>query len=294
MPIAYIEGIRTQYQVVGAGPPLLLLSPLGDDGSVPKRWRERLWRGFRPAEQLTRYFQVITYDRRESGKSGGRVEPIGYPAFARQANALLDHLGIQQAIFLSSCFGCSVALALAAHFPERCRGLLLHWPVGGFRWLSRGRTSFDSHSTFTREHGLSSVVERARQRGMFWTHPEAGPWASVIASDDVFARNYVRQDLERYLQVVAQSRDNLFSDSMPSGVTSNHLMAMQMPAFIMPGDDAWHATSSAHVLRELMPNAQMSPLMPRQQNAAAIESWVYDCAAACDCASPSAAAGTTG
>jgi pimeloyl-ACP methyl ester carboxylesterase len=290
MPFAYLEGIRTQYQVVGAGPPLLLLSPLGDDGSAPQRWHDRVWRGFRPAECLSQSFQVITYDRRESGNSGGRVEPLSYLAFARQATALLDHLGVQRAFLLSSCVGCSVALALAADFAERCRALLLHWPVGGFRWLNTGRTNFDRHCAFVSEHGLSAVVERARQARMFWTNPESGPWASVIAADQAFVRAYECQNLDRYLHVVAQSRDNLFNDAMPLGVKANQLMAMQMPAFIMPGDDAWHTTSSAHLLSDLIPNAKISPLMPRQQNATTIESWVYDCAAACGCARPSAVA----
>jgi len=43
-----------------------------------------------------------------------------------------------------------------------------------------------------------------------------------------------------------------------------------------------HTTSSAHVLRELMPHAKLSRLMPRQQNAASIERWIYESAAACD------------
>lgn len=290
MPIANIEGIRTHYQVVGEGPPLLLLAPLGDHASTPQRWLDRVWRGFKPAELLTRDFQLITYDRRESGNSGGRVEPLSWTVFARHANALLDHLGIEQAFLLGGCIGCSIALALGAHFPDRCRALLLHWPVGGFRWVNRGRTNFDRHIAFVREHGLLRVAELARQSSMFWSDPEAGPWSSVIASDDSFARSYVRQDLDRYLEVVAQSRDNLFSDTMPSGVTSSQLMTMQIPAFVMPGDDALHATSSAHVLRELMPHAKLSRLMPRQQTAASIEHWVYESAAACDYARPAAAA----
>ena len=276
--------------MAGEGPPLLLLAPLGDNVSIPQRWLDRVWRGFKPAELLTRDFQLITYDRRESGNSGGRVEPLSWTAFARHANALLDHLGIEQAFLLGGCIGCSVALALGAHFPDRCRALLLHWPVGGFRWLNRGRTNFDRHIAFVREHGLWGVAELARQSGMFWSDPEAGPWSSVIASDDSFARSYVRQDLDHYLEVVAQSRDNLFSDTMPSGVTSSQLMAMHIPAFVMPGDDALHATSSAHVLRELMPHAKLSRLTPRQQTAASIERWVYESAAACDYARPAAAA----
>jgi pimeloyl-ACP methyl ester carboxylesterase len=291
MPFANLDGIRTHYQVMGEGPPLLLLAPIGDNVAVPQRWRDRAWRGFKPAELLTRHFQVIAYDRRETGNSGGRVEPLSWTIFARQANALLDHLEIKQAFLLGSCVGCSVALAMGAHFPDRCRALLLHWPVGGFRWLNTGRAIFDRHIAFVREHGLSSVAERARQSGgMFWSDPEAGPWASVIAADDAFAQFYVSQDFDSYLRVTAQSRDHLFSDAAPSGATNSQLMTMHVPTFVMPGDDALHATSSAHVLRELMPQAKLSRLMPRQQNAASIGDWVYESAAACDYARPAAAA----
>lgn len=281
MPVAEIEGIRTHYQVTGNGPPLLLLSPLGDDASIPQRWRDRAWRGFKPAAVLARDFQLITYDRRESGGSGGCVEPLSWRAFAHHTNALLNHLGIERAFVLSSCIGCSVALALGAHFPERCRALLLHWPVGGFHWMERGRANFDRHIAFVRVHGLSRVAEQARKSGTFWSHPEAGPWSSVLAVDDAFARAYVRQDIDHYLQVVAQSRDNLFSDATPAGVSSRQLMGLSIPAFVMPGDDTLHTTSSAHVLRELMPHAKLSRLTPRQQTAASTERWVYESLAAC-------------
>jgi pimeloyl-ACP methyl ester carboxylesterase len=290
MPFANIDGIRTHYQVAGEGPPLLLLAPLGDNASILQRRLDRVWRGFKPAEQLTHDFQLITYDRRESGNSGGRIEPLSWTLFAHHANALLDHLGIEQAFLLGGCIGCSVALALGTHFPDRCRALLLHWPVGGFRWLNRGRANFDRHIAFVHEHGLSGVADLARQSDMFWANPEAGPWSSVIASDDSFSQTYVRQDLDRYLEIVAQSRDNLFSDAMPSGVTSSQLITMHMPAFVMPGDDALHATSAAHVLRELMPHAKLSRLMPRQQTAASIEHWVYESVAACDYVRPATAA----
>ena len=139
-------------------------------------------------------------------------------------------------------------------------------------------------------HGLSQVAERARQSGQFWSDPEAGPWASVIASDQSFAKFFVRQNFDRYLKVVEQSRDQLFNDTLPSGVTSSQLMTIPVPAFVMPGDDALHATSAAHVLRELMPHAKISPLMPRQQTAASIGDWVYESAAACDQARPAAVA----
>ncbi|MGH8635058.1 MAG: alpha/beta fold hydrolase [Burkholderiales bacterium] len=284
MPFAEIEGIRTRYEVRGDGPPLLLLAPVGFDDSISRRWADRVWRGFRPLEALAADYRLIVYDRRETGGSGGRLEPLSWPLFARHAKELLDHLGIEDAYLLGGCIGCSVALALGAHYPERCRALLIHWPVGGFHWLNRGRANCDRHLAFARQHGLVGVAARARQSGFFWSDPESGPWSSVIASDSGFAESFVRQDLDTYLQVVAQCRDNLFSDTLPSGATGEQLAAIDVPAFIMPGDDALHTTSCAQVLRELMPRAKLSSLKLSQQNATTIGQWVCESAAVPDAA----------
>lgn len=288
MPVVNLEGIKTRYQVTGEGPPLLLLSPMEFDGPMTNRWFNRVWKGFKPLDALPRHFRLIAYDRRECGGSGGRVEPLSWALYARHARVLLDHLGIENAYLLGSCIGCSIALAFCAHFPERCRSLLLHWPVGGFRWLKQGRAGFDRHAAFTREHGLPGVVERARRARSFWSEPEAGPWASMLASDAAFAESFVRQDIDRYFEILALTRNSLFNHATPSGVTGEQLLAINVPAFIMPGDDPLHAYSSAHALRELMPHGKLATLMPAQQNAAKIEHWIYESTAVRD--APAAAA----
>ena len=276
MPFATIDGISTHYEVGGSGPPLLMLAPGGFDASL-SRWRiSGVWKELQPLDTLKRDFQVIAYDRRESGDSGGRLEAFNWGIYVRHAVALLDHLGINDAHILGGCMGCSVALAIGAHAPRRCRSLLLHWPVGGFRWMMKGRTNFDRHIAFAREQGLNAVAARARHSRLFWGDPEAGPWSSVIATDAAFAASYVAQEMNQYLRMLARSRDNLFNDAMPSGATGERLMAIDIPTFIMSGDDASHATSCAHALRELVPGAQMSPLMPPQQNAPAVEQWIHD------------------
>ncbi|MGH8621126.1 MAG: alpha/beta fold hydrolase, partial [Burkholderiales bacterium] len=227
---------------------------------------------------LVPHFRVIVYDRRESGGSGGCIEPLSWALCARHASGLLDHIGVEQAFLLGGCVGCSIALALAAQYPERCRALLLHWPVGGYYWLERGRANFDRHIAFARGHGLEAVAELARRSRIFWSDPDAGPWSSIIASDREFAEAFVRQDLGRYLQIVEQSRDSLFSDTLPAGATCEQLVAMKIPAFIMPGNDPLHTASCAQVLRELVPQAQLSSLKPSQQNAVTIANWIYESA----------------
>lgn len=276
MPFAEIQGIRTRYEVLGKGPALLLLAPVGYDDPISRRWADRVWRGFRPVEALSPHFRVIVYDRRETGGSGGSIEPLSWALCARHAAGLLEHLEVEKAFLLGACVGCSVALAVAAEYPERCRTLLLHWPVGGYHWLSRGRANFDRHIAFTREHGLAGVAEFAKRSRVFWTEPDAGPWSSLIGSDPAFADAFVHQDLDEYLRVVAQSRDNLFSGTLPSGVSCEQLVMMNLPAFIMPGNDPLHTASCAHTLRELMPQATLSALKPSQQNSVTIASWIFE------------------
>jgi pimeloyl-ACP methyl ester carboxylesterase len=78
-----------------------------------------------------RGFRVATLDFLGHGESERPVDPGLYsmPAFGAQAVALLDHLGIDQAVVLGTSMGANVALEAALHAPDRIRGLILEMPV---------------------------------------------------------------------------------------------------------------------------------------------------------------------
>ena len=156
-------------------------------------------------------------------------------------------------------------MAVAACFPEATHALILHWPVGGYRWKLNGADRFARHLRFARENGLASVVKRAHEGKSFWQDPEAGPWASSIVRDQGFAEEFQNQDVDRYLGIVAASARALFDRDTPPGAEPEELMAMKLPALIIPGDDPAHATSGAHYLRELLPQAELWPIMPPEQ-----------------------------
>jgi pimeloyl-ACP methyl ester carboxylesterase len=265
MSTATIDGLEVRYELFGSGAPLLLCAPGGFDATIEKWRAASAWTGIDALEALASQFQVIAYDRRESGQSGGRVERFSWHTYARQAKALLDHLKIESALVLGGCMGCSVALAFAVDYPEATRALLLHWPVGGFRWKATGRDRFQRHYRFANTDGLPGVVERARTGKSFWTDPEAGPWASVIARDQSFAEDFVRQDLNRYLGLIAVSGRGLFDRDTATGAQPEEIMGISVPALIVPGDDASHATSAAHYLRELLPNTSFWNVPPPEQ-----------------------------
>jgi len=276
MPSAIIDGIKVNYEVRGEGVPLIMLAPGGFDSTIDSWEKRGVWQSLKPMDSLTREFKMIAYDRREAGASGGRVEQFSWRVFAEQAVQVLDHLSIERAWVIGGCMGVSVAVAMAAHFPQRCQGLLLHWPVGGYRWQAKGQEFFTRHMTFAKANGLPAVVERARKATGFWADPEAGPWTAPLRHDTAFAAQYVEQDLDQYLAIVAHGRDSLFDNSFVSGATGQQLMAIKHPTFIMSGDDASHSASSAHQLRELIPGSVLSELMPPQQNADTVKRWILD------------------
>jgi len=265
MPTATLDGIETYYETYGSGTPILLCAPGGFDATIEK-WRvASAWTGIDALQALAAEHTVIVYDRRECGRSGGRVERLGWASYTKQGKALLDHLKFDSGYVMGGCMGCSVALAFGVHYPEATRGLILHWPVGGYRWKVNSQERFMRHYNFAKQNGLKGVVERARGGKSFWMDPEAGPWAGSIARDKLFAEGFTAQDVERYLSLIITTGRGMFDRDTAPGAEPEEVMGVKAPALIIPGDDQSHATSGAHYLRELLPNGTFWNVMPPSQ-----------------------------
>ena len=256
MPSVDIDGIATNYEVHGSGPPLLLMAPGGFDSTIEKWSTSWPWQRFLPLNAFARSYTCIAYDRREAGQSGGRVERLTWSGFADQAKGLLDHLGIEKAFLMGSCLGCSPVIAFAARYPQAALGLVLAQPSGGYKRRLAGHLQFGEHSRFVRENGLEAVVDLARAKGSFSQAPSAGPWASVIHHDTAFAENFVKQDIDRYLALVSVSLHSLFDRDTIPGAEPEELMALKLPAIILPGHTDNHGTSCARYLEECIPDSQ--------------------------------------
>lgn len=266
MPVTMVDGLEVNYETRGLGAPLLMMAPGGFDATIDKWLTTNAWKGINALEKLASEYQVIVYDRRESGRSGGRVEKLRWELYAQQAKGLLDHLKIDSAFVLGACMGCSVALSFAVCFPRATRALLLHWPVGGYRWKANSRARFARHAAFVREKELTGVVERAKEKASFWQDSDSGPWAPCIARDERFAAAFKSQDQERYLGIVEASGRALFDRDTAPGAEPEEILGIKAPALIVPGDDPSHATSAAHYLRECLPKPEFWNVMPPEQS----------------------------
>ncbi|HEX3550695.1 MAG TPA: alpha/beta hydrolase [Candidatus Elarobacter sp.] len=266
MPFATLDGIPTRYEVFGSGPPLLMFSPGGFDATVEKWSTQSVYATIKLLDHLPRNYTCIAYDRRETGQSGGRVERVAWRDYAVQGKKLLEHLGVERAHVIGGCMGCSVALAFAVAYPQATRGAILYWPVGGPRYRLNGHARFGEHLAYVQRHTLADVVALvAEGRKAFGADPRGGPWASVIARDPEFARAYAAFDPERYRLIVASMARTLFDRDTAPGAEPEDLMRLDVPALVVPGRDASHATSAARYLDECFANSEYVDLPPEAQ-----------------------------
>ncbi len=257
MPFATIGGIATRYEALGTGPPLLMYSPGGFDATVEKWTTQGIYATIRLLDHLPAAYTCIVFDRRETGRSGGRVERVAWSDYVAQGKGLLDHLGIPRAHILGGCMGCCPVTAFAVAHPEATASMILFWPVGGARYRITGHQRFAEHLAFVHWNGLQAVVDLARTEGKaFGADPRGGPWASVLRHDAAFAEAYLRQDVDRYKLIVAGMARTLIDRDTAPGAEPEDLLRLDIPALIVPGRDASHATSAARYLEECLPGSE--------------------------------------
>jgi len=257
MSQATIDGITTRYELIGSGPPLLMMSPGGFDATMEKWRTQGVYTRLKLLDHLPRHYTCIVYDRRESGESGGRLEHITWAHYVAQAKGLLDHLRFPRAHIMGACMGCSPAMAFAVAHPEATTSLLLYWPVGGAHYRINGHARVAEHLAYVEQHGLHGVVSLVTGVSKTYNQdPRGGFWASVIRRDPVFATDYIRHGVAAYKKIVIATRDTLFDRDTSPGAEPEELFRVDIPALVVPGRDKSHATSAARYLEECLPHAE--------------------------------------
>ena len=269
MAVAIIDGIATRYEVVGSGPPLLMYAPAGFDASLEKWSSQGVYARIRLMEELPKKYSCIIFDRRECGKSGGRVERVTWAHYVAQGKGLLDHLGIARAHLMGGCMGCCPVAAFGVMHPETVISMILYWPVGGAKYRLTRHQRFATHLAFAQEKGLEEVVKLAASSGKsFGEDPRGGPWSAVIRNDPDFAAAFAKQNVEQYRFAVTGTMRALFDRDTSPGPEPEDMLRLDIPTLIVPGRDASHATSAARYLEECIPKSEYWDMLPDAQTEA--------------------------
>ena len=266
MPTALIDGIKTNYEVIGNGPPLLMYAPAGFDATLDKWKTQGVYARIKLLDHLPKKYSCIVFDRRETGQSGGRVERITWAHYVAQGKGLLEHLKFRRAHLMGGCMGCCPVVAFGVAHPEMVMSMVLYWPVGGAKYRISTHKRFADHLAYVEQRGLAGVVSLVMQEGKaFNAEPRGGPWASVIKSDRAFADAYSKLDAGEYTQLVAEMCRTLFDRDTSPGAEPEDLLRCEIPALVVPGRDASHATSAARYLEECLPKAEYWDVLPEAQ-----------------------------
>jgi pimeloyl-ACP methyl ester carboxylesterase len=228
------NGFRISYDEYGAGErPLVLIHGL----LMNRRMFDRLG----PA-MAQRGNRVITIDLLGHGRSDRPSEMSQYSMtfFARQVEALLDHLDLQDAVIGGTSLGANVTLELAYLEPKRVKGMMVEMPVLDNALLAAA-VIFTPMMVGLRfaEPLLKRIAAGARRI------PRTNPLLDI-------GLDWVRQDPAPSEAVL----EGLFLGS--SAPHHQFRVQMEQPALVIGHHaDPLHPFSDAGMLAEELPNARL-------------------------------------
>ena len=115
MPFLEHDGLSLHYEEMGSGPPVLLGHSFFCSAEM---WRYQV-------PELARSHRVINVDFRGHGRSSPVRQAIDIYDLVGDMVALLDHLGVEQAVWAGLSVGGMIAMRAALRDPERVRALIL-------------------------------------------------------------------------------------------------------------------------------------------------------------------------
>jgi len=158
---AKVNGVELEYEVRGAGEPVLLIDMLIADCFVP----------LLPEPALAHRYQVIRYHKRGWVGSTHTPPPGSIAEHAADAAALLEHLGVRRAHIAGHSTGASIGAQLALDHPEKVHTLtlleptLVSLPLGG-AFLKAAGPVFDAYGRG--DHSGAFAMFVAAASGLDW------------------------------------------------------------------------------------------------------------------------------
>jgi pimeloyl-ACP methyl ester carboxylesterase len=242
MPVADVNGLSVDFDLIGAGQPWVI-TPGGrfsKDTPGVRQLAEQLAAGGK---------QVLIWDRPNTGAS--QVCFSGPSESEMQSDVLaglLRQLGMGPAIIAGGSGGSRVSLLTAARHPDVASGVAVWWISGG----PFGLMSLGVH------YCGDSIV--AAWRGGMTAVAELPVWAEVLERNPANREVFLEQDrkefistLEKWMLVYCPRPDELVP-----GLTNDEARKLEIPALIFRSgaSDPHHSRETSEQLAALLPNAE--------------------------------------
>jgi pimeloyl-ACP methyl ester carboxylesterase len=181
-----VNGVELEYEVSGAGEPVLLISPVIADGFLP----------LLSESALTDRYQLIRYHKRGWVGSTHSPPPVSIADHAVDAAALLDQLGVRHAHVAGHSSGAAVAVQLSLDQPEYVHTLMLlelslFSVPSGEAFVAQAQPVFEAYASG--DHAGALAMFLSAVSGLEWTQCSTvleqrvpGALAQAITDVDTF------------------------------------------------------------------------------------------------------------
>jgi len=206
------DGIKVHYKDQGSGPVVLLVHSSTGDLKDYDGWVEILGDDYR----------IVRFDLPAFGLTG--PVPSGnysIDRFLTLVDSLMDHLGINEFLFIGYCIGGPFAMKLIERAPERVQAAVLCQPVG---------------------------------------HSDKTPDSMYDSGVDVWAPELMKNRPDVTMEIVEQYLHNLYrvQPDFFYCVSRDFARQCQTPLLVMPDDTPSHSYVAAMAMAELAPKAQVT------------------------------------
>ncbi|MCC5951864.1 MAG: alpha/beta hydrolase [Acidimicrobiia bacterium] len=190
-------------------------------------------------------YRVVLLDLLGHGRSDKPPKASAYrmDAYADEVVALLDHLGIDQAVLGGVSLGCNVSLQVAVAAPERVRGMVLEMPV--LEWATPAAAMLFTPLLLTMHYAAGPAGALSRLLGRLPATPNDalnGAMALLTASPEV-----IKSVLHGIL-------------IGPVAPTVEQRNAIAAPSLVIAhAHDLIHPFSDAERLAQQLPNGRLEP-----------------------------------
>jgi len=249
-----VNGVTFNVKAEGSGPVVLALH--GFTGNVAT------WRGF--AEAARGDFTVVAVDMLGHGASDAPDDPARYvmERCAEDLTSVLDHLGIQRAVWMGYSMGGRIALACATIAPQRCAALVLESASPGLADESERLQRMVNDEALARRilrEGVQAFVDYWESIPLFASQARLSPEARAALRAQRLTNN--ARGLANSLRGVGAGAQPPVHDRLPS---------LSAPTLCVVGAEDAKFTAIAREMCRALPNGRLA-VIPEAGHAAHLE-----------------------
>jgi pimeloyl-ACP methyl ester carboxylesterase len=238
MQTFYVGDREIRYCRTGSGTPVIL-TPGG-----------RL--GFSALGSLARaledHVQLIQWDRSNTGSSDLYLDsPPEQYRWADDAALLVEHLGLDSAVFIGGSAGARLAYLAAIRHPHLVSGLIL-WSVSG-----------GDYSSQVLGHQYHTPYIDAAVRGGMAEVAQTPHFSALIQANPSNEERLLGMEPDTFIAAMKSWNDSFYPRStMPViAATVAELRTVTAPTLIFNGNDDLHSAAAAEALHEAIPDSRL-------------------------------------